>query len=55
MFNEKKKVSAEEVEKKNANKEIPEEHLDEVAGGKGFSNIPRVPEKPIDGGLKGKI
>lgn len=55
MSDDKKKVIVEETAKKNEKKEIPEEQLGEVTGGGAFSNVPRVPEKPIDDKLRDNI
>lgn len=55
MSDDKKKTIVEENAKKNAKKEIPEELLGEVTGGGAFSNVPRVPEKPIDDKLRDNI
>ncbi len=52
MSDDKKKVIVEKPTKKNENKEIPEECLNEVTGGGAFSDVPRVPEKPIDDDLR---
>ncbi len=45
------------TDKKQEDEEVREvdlEDLEQVTGGGAFSNIPRIPEKPIDDQLRGK-
>lgn len=55
MSDDKKKALAEKTAKNNEKKEISVEQLSEVTGGGAFSDVPRVPEKPIDDELRDKI
>lgn len=53
MFGFEKKMS-EEKEMKGF-EPLNDEELEEVAGGRAFADIPRVPNKPIDQNLKEKV
>lgn len=54
MCTKKKKFEEKELETKNEKKEIPENQLDEIAGG-AFDSISRIPPKKIDDSLKEKV
>lgn len=54
MCTKKKKFEEKELETKNEKKEIPENQLDEIAGG-AFDSISRVPVKNIDDNLKENV
>lgn len=55
MQEQEKKLPVKPEEAEKTGEKLSLEDLESVSAGSAFSNIPRVPTKPIDDNLKGKV